>query len=289
MSAALNGIRRNTEIEEATNLYLIHPISGWLVPVFARLGVHPNAVSIAGALCGMAAGVAYFFYDQPGFAYLGFALMLAWHILDGADGQLARLTNKSSALGFVIDGTCDYLAFGSIYISIAVKAAQTQGPGVWLLVLFAAVSHAVQAAAFERQRESYIFWTRKILQPGATMRDASAENFAATRGLMAYYNWMQRPFMVMPAEQEQTLRNQVARGNAAEVAAMYRGIYRPAVMMWSLLSANNRTLIIFLAFLLGRPQGYPWFEIVVLNLALLAFIGMNASLSRRLAVRATAA
>jgi phosphatidylglycerophosphate synthase len=284
-----NGIRRNTEIEEATNLYLIHPVSSWLVPLFARIGVHPNVVSIAGALCGMAAGVAYFFYDRPGFTFLGLALMLAWHILDGADGQLARLTNKSSTLGFVIDGTCDYLAFGAIYISIALKVSQTHGPGVWLLVLGAAASHAVQAAAFERQREAYIYWTSKIFVPGAAAKDTSAAKFAAARGLMAYYDWIQRPFLVMAPEQEELLRSQVARGKAADVAAIYRTLYRPAVMMWSLLSANNRTIIIFLAFLAGRPDGYPWFELVVLNIALLAFVAMNASLGRRLAVRSAAA
>src|SRR6185312_1734740 len=116
-----------------------------------------------------------------------------------------------------------------------------------------------------------------------------ADKFAAARGLMAYYDWVQRPFLVMSPEQEQALRSLAARGKAAEVAALYRAIYRPAVMMWSLLSANNRTLIIFLAYLLGRPEGYPWFEVVVLNVALLAFIIMNASLSRRLAVRSAAA
>jgi phosphatidylglycerophosphate synthase len=284
-----NGIRRNTEIEEATNLYLIHPVSSWLVPLFAKAGVHPNVVSIAGALCGMAAGVVYFFYDRPGFTYYGLALMLAWHILDGADGQLARLTNKSSTLGFVIDGTCDYLAFGAIYISIALKVSQTQGPGIWLLVLGAAASHAVQAAAFERQREAYIYWTSKIFTPATAANDTSAAKFAAARGLMAYYDWVQRPFMVMNPEQEERLRGQVARGKAAEVAAIYRTLYRPAVMMWSLLSANNRTIIIFLAFLAGRPDGYPWFELVVLNVALLAFVAMNASLGRRLAVRSAAA
>src|SRR5580692_13172531 len=85
-------IRRTTEIEEITNLYFIHPLASRLVPLFARLRVTPNAVSILGMLFGILSAFANYRYWNLGSAITGFALMIAWHVMDGADGQLARFT-----------------------------------------------------------------------------------------------------------------------------------------------------------------------------------------------------
>lgn len=281
-----SGIRRNTEIEEATNLYFIHPISGWLVPIFAKAGIHPNTVSLSGAAAGIAAAVAYYHHQAEGMVILGFALMILWHILDGADGQLARLTGKVTPSGFVIDGICDYATFGALYVSIGLQLMPEWGAGAWLLVALAGVCHAVQSAAFERQRASYIYWTSKVV--GMTREQLEKAcgqekpQSSTLRGFVAYYDAIQRPFLPIPQDAERRLKEEVLAGRAAEVAALYRAIYRPAVLMWSLLSANNRTLLIFVSFLVGLPQGYPLFELIALNFILAALVGMNAALGRRL-------
>src|SRR5882757_7865749 len=82
-------IRRTTEIEEITNLYFIHPLASRLVPFFARMRFTPNAVSVTGMLFGILSALAYYRYSDVRFAITGFALMIAWHVMDGADGQLA--------------------------------------------------------------------------------------------------------------------------------------------------------------------------------------------------------
>ena len=46
----------------------------------------------------------------------------------------------------------------------------------------------------------------------------------------------------------------------------------PNVRAWSLLNANNRTIAIFLACMIGKPLFYFVWELVILNLALLALI-----------------
>ena len=100
-------IRRTAEIEEITNRNFIHPMASRLVPLFARMRITPNAVSILGMLLGILAGFAYYRYQDLRFAITGFILMIAWHVMDGADGQLARLTHSQSHLGKVLDGICD--------------------------------------------------------------------------------------------------------------------------------------------------------------------------------------
>ena len=74
---------------------------------FARLGITPNAVSLLGMAFGILAAFAYYHYRDLKWAIAGFVLMIAWHVMDGADGQLARLTNAQSELGKILDGICD--------------------------------------------------------------------------------------------------------------------------------------------------------------------------------------
>ena len=120
-------VRRESEIEEITNLYVIHPVSTFLTPRFARLGITPNAVSLAGMGFGILAGFAYYRYRDPRWAVVGFLLMIAWHVMDGADGQLARLTNAQSELGKILDGICDYVTFIAVYSALAAALSRNIG------------------------------------------------------------------------------------------------------------------------------------------------------------------
>src|ERR1700739_514574 len=124
-------IRRTTEIEEITNLYFIHPLASRLVPFFARLRLTPNAVSMTGMLFGILAGLAYYRYLDLRFAITGFALMIAWHVMDGADGQLARFTQSYSYFGKVLDGISDYTTFLAVYTSLAISASRQHGDWIY--------------------------------------------------------------------------------------------------------------------------------------------------------------
>src|SRR6185312_656914 len=151
-------VRRAAEIEETTNLYVIHPVSTFLTPRFARLGVTPNAVSVAGMGFGVLAAFAYYHYRGLRWAVAGFFLMVAWHVMDGADGQLARLTNAQSELGKILDGICDYVTFIAVYTDLAAALARDIGERAWLLAAAAGLFHAFQSAAYEAQRQEYSFW-----------------------------------------------------------------------------------------------------------------------------------
>ncbi len=280
MTPVNHGVRRNPDIEEATNLYFIHPLSARLVPLLAWAGIHPNTVSITGALCGVAAGVAYY----HGLIFLGFALMIAWHVFDGADGQLARLTNKMSPSGQVIDGVCDYVTFGAIYLTLALTLLRSHENAIIVLVVAAAASHAIQAAAFERQREVYLSWAK--MEGG----QVSAPKMSSSAGmLMRVYESVQRRFMPLPADLMHALTDRAARGEAATIGAVYREVYRRPVKRWSLLSANNRSIAIFIAFLVDWPEGYLWFEVVAFNLLVIGLLWTNAAAAERVRALTTAA
>lgn len=260
-------IRRTVEIEEITNRYLIHPVASRLVPLFARAHVAPNAVSLAGMVLGISAGVAYYRYRALEWTVAGFLLMLAWHVMDGADGQLARLTHSQSQFGKVLDGISDTVTFAAVYTGLALSLGLRRGAGMYALVAIAGACHAVQSASYELERQEYEFlgWAR---QPAA---DPHPDTAGATP-LDRLFRRLERLFYIrlsFPAAgitrtihetMAQALQRQPER--AADIRQCYRNTFAPVLREWSILSANYRTLGIFIAALLGAPQGYFAFEIV---------------------------
>jgi phosphatidylserine synthase len=270
-------VRRNSEIEEVTNLYFIHPIASRLTLRFAALGVSANAVSVLGMVFGILAGVAYFHYRNPLFAVAGFVLMIAWHVMDGADGQLARLTNSQSQTGKVLDGICDYVTFIAVYTGLALALSGEYGGWVWWLVALAGLCHAVQSAAYEVQRQEYNFWgwSRKSVdmmlvnaQPRGTLAASPVEM------LLRFYTRVQ--FLAAGVSVEFHKKLDVILGAQPErsdvIRQQYRATFAPVVRRWGVMSANYRTLGIFLCALAGVPLYYFAFEIVGFSVILVMLL-----------------
>ncbi len=280
-------VKRTSEIEEATNRYVIHPISSALVTHFARWGVRPNAVSVAGMVFGGLAAVAYYRYDLWPHALAGFLFMIGWHVMDGADGQLARLTGQTSEIGKVLDGLCDHVAFALVYVSLTMASAAVLGWWVWVVAVAAGLSHLVQASAYEFQRQSYDYWVHAKESARIEMPDAFRRGLRGKQGssltfgkmYLTYLRIQHRLAGIDPdlvAEMESALRDGGER--AAEVRAAYRATNLPAIHRWSLLCSNYRTIAIFVACLLGSPLYFFLFEIVGLNAA---FAGLRAMQTKR--------
>jgi len=279
-------IKRTIEIEEFTNRYLIHPISGRLVPLLHRLDVHPNTVSLGGALSGAIAALCYFHYENRYAAIAGLVFMLGWHVMDGADGQLARLSGKVTASGYVIDGICDYTTFILVYVALALRLSAFHGAGMWIIVVVAGMSHMIQAAAFELQRASYNRWTSGKALADDMAGDKQRGPGAGTLGGVArIYARAQRPFRPIPDRLGERLRAFGRSGSdrTGEVAEAYRKYFRRTVLRWSWLSANNHTIAIFIACYLGSPALYFLFEIFALNAALVLLVRVNRAHAERLA------
>jgi len=85
--------------------------------------------------------------------------MLLHSALDSADGQLARLKQMSTPLGRIVDGLCDNLAFGAIYLAIC-AGYWSRSSGFRLhiaaLAALAAMSHSVQSSLVEYVRMLYL-------------------------------------------------------------------------------------------------------------------------------------
>lgn len=275
--------RRTSEIEEVTNLYLIHPISAWLTPKFAALGIPPNAVSLAGMAFGLSAGWAYSHYQAIAWTIVGFLLMVAWHVMDGADGQLARLTNAQSETGKILDGICDYVTFIAVYVGLAIALGREQGGWIWPVVIASGGAHAVQSAAYEMQRQAYNFWgcgrkSAELAKLGAAPQQGSGVFDLLYRFYVRIQYLTAGVNVTFHERLDAALVGHPDRAEA--IRAHYRAVFAPSVRRWSILSANYRTLGIFLAALAGRPLYYFWFELVGFSLILALLLARQAARCR---------
>jgi hypothetical protein len=228
-------------------------------------------------LFGIAAGLAYYRYRDLEWTLAGFLLMLAWHVMDGADGQLARLTRSHSQLGKVLDGISDTVTFVAVYTALAMALSRRYGDGIYALVILSGICHGVQSASYELERQEYdaLGWGRK--GPSARKDDTHGPRHLdrLTRGLdRFFYAGLSFPAAGITGRIRAAVTDALGRhpGREPLIRQEYRATFAPLLRRWSILSANYRTLGIFLTALLGKPECYFAFEIVGFSAILLCLL-----------------
>ena len=93
-----------------------------------------NQITLINGIIGLAGG---FFLSLPGYwqHLLGTLLFLFCVIMDGADGEIARLKLQESSFGQLLDYTVDNVVHVAIFAGIAVGLYRDTGHGRYFLVL----------------------------------------------------------------------------------------------------------------------------------------------------------
>lgn|SRR5581483_5869912 len=265
------------DVEGAFDLYFYRPIGFWLAQIFARLKLTPTGVSFLAGISGVIAGHLYY-YRNLSINVVGMVLHVCANTLDNADGQLARLTHQESREGRIIDSIADHLVFVSIYVHLTLRyLVEGSSPAVCVLALAAGVSHALQGAAADYYRNTYLYFVTARRQ---TDLDSSSELHLDYRKL----TWRQAPwrklllalYLNFTRQQEMLApRVKALRALAArlfhndipdEVRTRYRNLARPMLKWWGLLMTNVRMLVLFALLFISQPVYYFWFELIPLNL-----------------------
>lgn len=250
---------RPIEIEPWSNRLAVHRLSAWLLPRAVRLGLSPNLVTATGLGFGLAAGACYAFWPDWRMAALGFLFMVGWHVMDGLDGQLARATGRTSAVGRLLDGVADYATFVAVYLALALThPRQTEA---LLLAALAGLAHALQAQFYEGERATYVRRCAGRFQAEARAEAGGPFERLYNRAEALLAN-RTRPFDVALA----------ALPPAARAEALGRWQPRAARILRALspVSANGRTVAILVACLLGEPMLFWAWEILGLSVIALA-------------------
>ncbi len=271
------------EVEGVLDLYFYRPIGFRLAQFFERLKMTPAGVTLFAGLFGIVAGHLYF-YRNLRVNIVGMALHVCANALDNADGQLARLTHRETREGRIIDSLADHIGFLSIYVHLTLRyLAEGSSPAICLLAMAAGISHALQGAAADYYRSTYLYFVtnraRMGLDSAAVLRsdyqELSWRSKPWNKFLLALYlNFTRQQEMLAP--QLKKLRDATSQLFHGEIPdwlrTRYRNLASPTLKWWGLLMTNSRMLVLFALLFIGQPIYYFWFELIPLNLLLVYLI-----------------
>ena len=287
--AAIKRPIRPRELQDPLNHYLYHPLAWQLARGLSATPLTPNMVSVLGAGFVVAAAFAYTQLAWPVSAALGMALHMTWHVVDGADGDLARMTGRSSPIGEMVDGLCDYLSHAVLYIVLAVylagSAGVVSGWQAWALVIVAGLSHAVQSNHVEVQRRQYQFWvygTPWLRNSHAAEGSATSRSWAGS--LVSAYIGIASGMTPEALKIDATV--DAAKGDPArleQIAVAIRAEAPPLLRLCKILGPNPRAIVLGASMFAGTPLWYMLYQSVVLNLLLVHSVRAHNAAARRIA------
>jgi phosphatidylglycerophosphate synthase len=287
-SSAASSQSRPLEIEEPLNRYVVHPAARTLVTLLIPTGISPNAVSALSVVMMALACACYALLPWPGGAFAGLVFQFLWHVFDGADGDLARRTGKSSPTGEIVDGVCDHLSHLILYVTLGALLARQVGPWGWVLTVASAASRAFQAACYETARRTYRRWVYGVNWIRQDLPKAEAEAEAAGSGWLGVWlagiylgasAWVRADDSRVEALLAEILPQGGAR--AAQARALCQTEMLPLVKRASWLSTNWETLGVFLTILAGSPMWFLALQATGINLVMAAVVlGQKRSYGR---------
>jgi len=285
---------RARELQDALNHYIYHPLAWQLARALAPTPLTPNMVSVFGGLLVVAAGVVYWSTTGPWWALVGMVLHLSWHVVDGADGDLARITGKTSPLGELVDGICDYVSHIVLYVLLAFVLTRALGSGwAWFWTLFAGASHIVQANHVEVQRRFYQYWTYGV----PWLHNASGGDRALFRD-SGGIGWLLRAVVAGYLRLAAGMSPNALRIDAAVTRAMVddpalleriraevQREQRPLLSLLRYLGPNPRAVLLGFSMLSGSPLWYFIYLSVALNLLLGLSVRLHDAAAGRVVAR----
>lgn len=280
---------KSMDTEEHIDLAFYRPIGYAWACLAKKLGVTPNAITIASIFLGVGGGVL-FYYNNLWLNVIGMLLIVWANSFDSADGQLARMTKQYSRLGRILDGLSGDFWFATIYVAICLRENVTSPFFmehkwlIWVIAIVTGICHAKQAAMADYYRQFHLYFLKG--EEGSELENADelktklaelswSRNFWKKLTLTFYTNYTVQQEGTTRAMQR--LRRELRRRFPdGRIPQSFRDAFRakslPLMKYTNILSFNWRTIALFASMFLKMPWLYFVFELTVLNLLLIMMI-----------------
>src|SRR5438067_4061206 len=280
--SAVEATYKRREVEGILDLYFYRPIGFRLAQFFRKMEMTPARVTLLAALFGIIAGHLFYYRDLRT-NVVGMVLLVCANALDNADGQLARLTHRESREGRIVDSLADHLVFVSIYIHLTLRyLIAGASPVILLLALAAGISHALQGAAADYYRTTYLYFATNRSRMELDSSSLLRSNFRSLTWhhqpwhkflLALYLNFTRQQEMLSPTLRKVREAGSQLFGRQIQIwlKSRNKSLAGPALKWWGLLMTNLRMLVLFALLFIGQPIWYFWFELIALN-ALLVYL-----------------
>ena len=291
---------KSNDTEEHIDLAFYRPIGYAWACLAARLGVTPNAITIASIFLGIGAGIAFYFNNI--WINIGGMALLVWaNSFDSADGQLARMTHQYSRLGRILDGMAGDLWFFTIYAAICLRENVTSDffmAHTWVIWVLAAVTglcHVKQAAMADYYRQFHLFFLKgedgSELEDTDELKNKPAElswktNFFKKLVLTVYTNYTLNQEQMTPAMQRLRKALRERYGKPSNIPVKFRREFRrmslPLMKYTNILSFNWRTIVLFTAIFMRMPWLYFATELIVFSAIMIYMVHRHEKMCREL-------
>lgn len=289
---------KSLDTEEHIDLFFYRRVGYAWACLAKKLGVTPNAITIASIFLGIGAGVA-FYFDKLWINCIGMLLLVWANSFDSADGQLARMTKQYSRLGRILDGLSGDIWFFTIYVAICLRENYTseffmQHPWlIWAIAIFTGVCHAKQAAMADYYRQFHLYFLKG--EEGSELDSANAyekeyrkvswKSFWKKITMYFYLNYTRNQEVMTPKMQElrAELKKRFPDGKISQAFRYdFRNLSLPLMKYTNILSFNWRTIALFSALFAQMPWLYFAFEIMVLNALMVYMMWRHENICRQL-------
>lgn len=293
---------KSQDTEEFLDLWFYRPLGFRCALFFRNRGIHPNIVTIASIVLGVAAGIC-FTQENLRWNISGILLLMWANLYDSTDGQLARITGKKTRWGRILDGFAGDVWFFFIYAAIAIRTTFTPIPFapdynwgvlIWILCSFAGFwVHGSQCQLADYYRNIHLFFTNE--RNGNEFDNSTAQsklyketpwrgNFFWKIFLHFYVEYTQNQERMTPRFQRliATIKERYGTDIPEELRNEFRNDSLPLMKYTNILTFNSRFVMLWFSMLSGELWLYLFFELVVLMAIFLYMRYRHEALSSRI-------
>ena len=281
---AYNASIKSYDTEEFIDLWFYRPLGFHCALFFRNRGIHPNIVTIASILLGIAAGIC-FAQENLRWNILGILLLMWANLYDSTDGQLARITGQKTRWGRILDGFAGDVWFFFIYAAIAIRttfepipfAPQYEwGVLIWILCSFAGFwVHGSQCQLADYYRNIHLFFINENNGNEFDNSQAQRKLFKETSWKGNFFWKIFLHFYVAYTENQermspkfQQMMKIVKERYKGDIPQQLRNEFRagslPLMKYTNILTFNSRFIMLWFALLIQQLWLYLFFELVIL-------------------------
>lgn len=288
---------KSFDTEENIDLAFYRPIGFAWAYLFRKIGITPNAVTIASIFLGVGAGYC-FYFTNIWINLLGILLLVWANSFDSCDGQLARLTGNYSPIGRILDGLSGDLWFVAIYIAICLHENHFSAFFgehswlIWVIAVAAGICHGKQAAMADYYRQFHLYHVKGPEGSELDSADALRKQLATLSWKHNFWRKITLTFYTQYTinqeawtPQMQKLRKALAdKYTDLQIPAEYRNEFRaasrPLMKYTNILTFNWRSIVLFITVLCGQPWLYFMFELTILNILLIYMVRRHEAICK---------
>lgn len=283
LAQEFKGSIKSPDTEEKLDLILYRPL-GFLIAKTANIfRMNPTQLSLLGLLSGWLAAYYYLQRGDTGTWFIASLLFVLSGIFDSSDGQLARISGKTTKLGLVLDGICDSFVTIAIYISASWPYFEAHGPWYFFVMFPALFMHSSQCAILDFYHREYLYfgygkieddtyWNPGVKEAIANVHLADGKKDRLLSKLRI--SWIkQQQFLTTRSDEERqkwrAFLKKATPEQAQEFGRLYREKNLKLLPFWRLLGSNFHTFSIITFLYFGRFDLYMYlFDYLLLNLVI---------------------